>query len=354
MAAIHLTQLIEHGRDDLLARYGQHLTTHQRRALDAIARCRTGALGATVMACGNCAQRDVRLRSCGHRCCPRCQQHAATDWLERQRAKLLPVNYFMVTFTLPAELRPLAYQQPREIYDLLFRTAIHTLRSFGRRHPELEADLAATAVLHTHNRRLDYHPHLHVIVPGAGVDRGRRWRTLSARYLFNGRALASVFRARFIEALTHAGFQLPARWPSRWIVQCQHVGHGLPALQYLSRYLYRGVIAEKQLVAYDPADQTVTFRYQHSKTRQQRLRTLPLVEFLWRLMVHVLPSGYRRVRDFGFLHGNARGTRVLIQLALRVVIPSSPPRTAASFRCERCKATMRVVAMLCTLPRPAT
>ena len=350
-----LSQLIEQGRSALLARYGHHLSAHQRRALDAMARCRTGALGATVMACQHCSHKDVRLRSCGHRSCPRCQQHAATDWLARQRAKLLPAAYFMVTFTLPSALRPLAYRQSHVLYDLLFRTAIETLRSFGQRHPELEAALAATAVLHTHNRQLDYHPHLHLIVPGAGVDAQHRWRTLSGRYLFNGRALGKVFRARFIEALKRAGFELPPNCPARWIVHCQHVGAGLPALKYLSRYLYRGVIAEKQIVAFDAHAQSVTFRYQHNKTRQQRLRTLPLVEFLWRLMIHVLPSGYRRVRDYGFLHGNARRTRIQIQIALRVVIPPSPPRMALAFLCVSCAQAMRDIGELPTmLPRPAT
>ncbi len=354
MGIVHLAELIEQGRPTLLAQYGQHLTTHQRKALDAMARCRTGALGVTVMACTDCDQRQVRLRSCGHRSCPRCQHHAAADWLARQQAKLVPAPYFMVTFTLPAMLRPLAYRHPQAIYDLLFRTAIGTLRTFGRRHRDLEADLAATAVLHTHTRRLDYHPHLHVIVPGAGVDRSRRWRKVKGRYLFNGRALGKVFRARFLDGLRRAGFPLPDKSPARWIVQCQHVGQGLPALQYLSRYLYRGVVAETQIVDFDPGTQTVTFRYQEGKTRRRRLRTLPLVEFLWRLMIHVLPRGYRRVRDFGFLHGNARTTRALIQVALRVLIPSAPPRAQACFQCVKCQAEMTVIAVFNTRPRPAT
>jgi len=354
MGTVHLAELIELGRPALLAQYEKHLTGHQRRALDAMARCRTGALGATVMACTGCDQRQVRLRSCGHRSCPRCQHHAATDWLARQRAKLLPAPYFMVTFTLPATLRPLAYRHPQAIYDLLFRTAISTLRTFGLRHRELEAELAATAVLHTHTRQLDYHPHLHVIVPGAGVDRSRHWRKVKDRYLFNGRALAKVFRARFIDGLRRAGLLLPPMSPARWIVQCQHVGQGLPALQYLSRYLYRGVIAEAQIVAFDPDTHSVTFCYQEGKTRRRRLRTLPLVELLWRLMIHVLPSGYRRVRDFGFLHGNAKSTRALIQVVLRVVVPQPQARAQACFRCPTCQAAMTVIAVITTRPSTVT
>jgi len=259
----------------------------------------------------------------------------------------------MVTFTLPAALRPLAYRQPTVIYDLLFRSAIATLRTFARNHPDLHADLAATAVLHTHNRRLDYHPHLHVIVPGAGIDRRRQWRKVKSRYLFNGRALGRVFRARFLEAFTRAGLELPHDLPVRWVVQCQHVGKGLPALKYLSRYLYRGVIAEKRIVAFDPATEHVTFEYQESKTRQIRQRSLPLADFLWRLMIHVLPSGYRCVRDFGFLHGNAKRTRALIQWVLQVAIPPPIPRTTPAFRCPNCDAAMSVIATH-PPPRPST
>lgn len=348
-----LQDLIERGRPALLARFGHKLTAHQRQALDAMVQCRTGALGSTAMACAGCDQLQYRHRSCGHRSCPRCQHHAATDWLERQRNKLLPAPYFMVTFTLPAALRPLAYRHQGAVYDLLFQTAISTLRSFGVNHDDLQAEPAATAVLHTHTRRLDYHPHLHVVVPGAGIGRGRQWRKVKGRYLFNGRALGRVFRARFLAALKRHGFEPPADLPRSWVVQCQNVGEGLSALKYLSRYLYRGVIAERAIVDFDPDTEQVTFAYQESKSRRRRRQTLPLVDFLWRLMIHVLPSGYRRVRDFGFLHGNAKRTRAVIQMALRVCIPPATPRTRTAFRCPNC-CTVMTVRNVCSPPAPST
>ena len=209
------------------------------------------------------------------------------------------------------------------------------------------------AVLHTHTRRLDYHPHLHVVVPGAGIDRHRRWRRLDSGYLFNGRALATVFRARFLEGLRQADLEMPAKLPARWVVQCQKVGKGLPALKYLSRYLYRGVISPKQIVAFDARTQQVSFRYQESKTGTTQLRTLDLADFLWRLLVHVLPSGYRRLRDFGFLHGDAKRTRALVQIALRVQIPPLPPRTAAVLRCRTCLSELVAVSQS-PLLRPST
>ena len=145
-------------------------------------------------------------RSCGHRSCPQCQNHETSLWLDRQQAKLLPVDYFMATFTLPYELRFLAWDNQTLVYNLLFACASGTLKDFGSNPGNLGADIGMTVVLHTHNRSLDYHPHVHVVVPGGGVDRAKKqWKKKKSKYLFNEFALAKVFRARFLEALTKAG-----------------------------------------------------------------------------------------------------------------------------------------------------
>ncbi len=169
----------------------------------------------------------------------------------RQRRKLLPVDYFMVTFTLPAPLRATAQTHPEALYAALFRAASQTLKGFAAR--KLNAELGQCAALHIHNRRLDLHPHVHVIVPGGTLDaRRRQWRKLSGRYLFNAFALARVFRARLLQALQLAGAPIPVSLPSKWVVDCRRVGRGEPALQYLARYLYRGVIRERDLLDCDP------------------------------------------------------------------------------------------------------
>ena len=318
----------------------------QRFALHAITGCRTGSFGERVLQCGDCHQRVHCPRSCGHRSCPRCQHQAASDWLARQQSKLIPVDYYMATFTLPEGLRALAMQQPTEVYDALFQAAAATLKSFGRNHRQLKAELGFCAVLHTHSRRLDYHPHLHVVIPGGAIDVARRqWRKLTGRYLFNGRQLAKVFRAKLIDGLKVAGVELPRGLPTQWIVHCAHVGTGLPALKYLSRYLYRGVIQEKQIVAVDRSAGTVTFRYQDGKTKLAAYRTLAVVEFVRLLLRHVLPKGYRRVRDFGFLHSNAKRLLILLQWVLKVVIQAAAARTPRPFLCPHCHVPMRVVGM---------
>lgn len=345
--APNLAQLVRIGLPALRSRHGHQLTPAHHQALTAIQHCRTGTYGSTLLHCTRCDQRQYQLRSCGHRSCPQCQHHTSQQWLERQQAKLLPVTYFLVTFTVPAELRGLCYRNQALAYDCLFRAAAATLASFGANHKQLNSRLGGCAVLHTHSRRLDYHPHLHVVVPGGGVNAARKqFRKLKGRYLFNGRQLATVFRAKLIDALNRQGVVLPGGVPKHWVVHCEKVGNGLPALKYLSRYLYRGVIAERDIVAYEADRQLVTFRYRDGKTKSDRLLTLPLVDFLWGLMMHVLPKGYRRVRDYGFLHGNAKRLLKIVQLLLSVRLPTPEPRSTRPFRCRDCGQPMTVIGII--------
>jgi hypothetical protein len=248
----------------------------------------------------------------------------------------------MATFTLPYELRALARNHQKVIYNLLFACASSTLKDFGLNPKHLGADIGMTAVLHTHSRRLEYHPHLHVVVPGGGVDRARRqWKKTKGKYLFNEFALAKVFRARLLAGIKAAGLALPAELPKKWVVDCKHVGKGRPALEYLSRYLYRGVISEKNIVS--SRDGEVTFRYTDSKTGKTLYRTLKGEEFLWLVLQHVLPKGLRRVRDYGFLHSNANKTLFLVQLILQVAIEAAAARPRPAFKCPQCKSAMEIV-----------
>jgi hypothetical protein len=228
------------------------------------------------------------------------------------------------------------------MYNILFATASSTLKDFGLNPNHLGADIGLTAVLHTHSRRLDYHPHCHIIVPGGGVDQAKRqWKKKKGKYLFNAFALAKVFRARFLAAMSTAGLVIPNNLPDKWGVDCKHVGKGAPALEYLSRYLYRGVISENNIVA--NRDGRVTFQYVQSGTGKTLYRTLKGEDFLWLVLQHVLPKGFRRVRDYGFLHGNAKKLLSLVQLVLQVVIEASTPRQRPVFSCPKCRSPMQIL-----------
>ena len=338
-----LTSIVEQFHERFMAKYSNRLRSAHRKALHSIRRCRTPDSGELRVRCPDCEQSEWRPLSCGHRSCPKCQNYEASQWLDRQQAKLLPVSYFMVTFTLPFEFRPLAWRHQTEIYAILFDCVISVLRDFGLNPKNLGADLGMTAVLHTQTRRLDYHPHLHVVVPGGGIDKQRRqWKKIKGEYLFNEFNLANVFRARFFAAVKQAGLPIPFGAPKQWMVDCEHVGTGLPALKYLSRYLYRGVISEKNILSCDNGE--VTFRYTDSTTGQIRTRTEKGEDFLWLVLQHVLPKGFRRVRDFGFLHGNAKRTLRLVQYVLRVMLEPTSPRPRPVFRCPHCKAAMEIIA----------
>jgi hypothetical protein len=324
------------------AKYAAQLLPGQLRAIGAIQRCRTPDSGEMLLACTDCGGQLRHPQSCGHRSCPQCQNYEATQWLDRQQAKLLPVEYFMVTFTLPCELRTLAWRHQTTLYNLLFVTAVSTLKDFGLNPKQLGADIGMTAVLHTHSRRFDYHPHLHVIVPGGGVNKAtRQWKKTRGKFLFKQTALASVFRARLMAGLKAAGLTLPGKLPDKWVVDCKHVGKGMPALKYLSRYLYRGVISENNIIANQNGK--VTFKYIDSNTGQTRYRTLKGEDFLWLVLQHVLPKGFRRVRDYGFLHGNARKLLVLIQLTLKVMITTRPARPRPAISCPKCQSPMYIL-----------
>jgi hypothetical protein len=257
----------------------------------------------------------------------------------------------MATFTLPYEMRFLARGNQTIVYNSLFSCASSTLKDFGLNPKNLGANIGMTAILHTHSRRLDYHPHIHAVVPGGGVNKARKqWKKKKGKFLFNEFALAKVFRARFIEALNKAGLSLPSSLPRKWVVDCTHVGKGLPALKYLSRYLYRGVIPENNIVS--SHDGNVTFKYIENRTGKTRHRTLRGEDFLWLVLQHVLPKGFRRVRDYGFLHGNAKKLLALVQLVLQVLIEACTLRSRPVFKCPKCQASMHILAFRCPV-RPS-
>lgn len=340
---MELPSLCARYRARFIAAHGKYTTQAQWSALNALLGCHTEQYGTLSLSCQGCSQEATRYRSCGHRFCNQCQQHSTQAWLNRHSQKLLPVDYYLVTFTLPFELRALARAHSTTVLPLLMQCAAATLKRFGLNKKGFAADLGMCAVLHTHTRRLEYHPHVHLIVPGGGIQVQRReWRKIRGHYLFNERALAQAFRGAFLRALSEAGLSIP-KTPQQWVAQCEGVGRGLQALQYLSRYLYRGVISDRNIVADD--GECISFRYQDGKTKRWETRTLPGEDFMALLLQHVLPKGLRRARDYGFLHGNAKRLLKIVQWVLRVPLPQLLAPSKARFRCPHCQGSMRVIRM---------
>lgn len=345
---IRLANLIARFEDDFLDQYGDTLLPSQRRALSAMKTCRTRASRHLQLVCNDCRHTDWIPHSCGHRACPHCQHHEAEQWLHRQRQRQLPVRYFLVTFTLPRQLRRLAWAHQRRVYDAMIGCSWQTIAQFARNDRQLHGETGAIAVLHTHARRLDFHPHVHLVVPAAAVDaKARCWRTRRCRqkrpYLFPHKALAKVFRAKLLQAFADAGLILPGGCPENWVVDCKAVGSGEKALLYLSRYLYRGVLLEKQIVACH--DGQVTFRYRDGKTGRYRYRTETGARFIALLLRHVLPKGFRRARNYGFLHPNRKRLIALLQLLLpaKRTEPPPAPRVRPPISCPCCGKPMTIL-----------
>jgi len=339
---IRLAQLLRQYQEPLIQQYATKMQPRHYQAMQAIMDCHTPACGEMSYVCTSCGQLETLCHSCGHRSCPACQHQTNNQWLDRQRQKLLPVEYYMVTFTLPAQLRAFIWHHQAWAFNALFSAAAQTLTTFAKHDSRLGGIPGMTGVLHTHSRRMEFHPHVHFVVPG-GVFNPQHslWKPKPGKYLFNGRAMAKVFRAKFTEAMSRQGFRIPEHAPPQWVVQCQHVGRGEPALTYLARYLYRGVIREENILRHENGE--ITFQYQDNQTRQWKKRTETAVKFLWLVLQHVLPKGFRRTRDYGFLHGNSGQILQRLQLILRVAFFPSEPETTVSRHCPCCQTVMRLI-----------
>ena len=330
--------------DVYLATYGE--TTAQRQVLRAVMNCRTAALGGHVEACDRCDHRRIAYNSCRNRHCPKCQGPACARWMQARAAELLPVPYFHLVFTLPAALSPLALQNPRILYGLLFQAASQTLLEVAADSRHLGAEIGFLAVLHTWGQNLMHHPHLHCVVPGGGISpSGRQWIRGRKDFFLPVRVLSRVFRGKFIAGLKRAlargklqfhGALVELANPGNferlidqvarqdWVVYAKRpFGGPSQVLKYLARYTHRVAISNRRLVSC--RDDQVTFRWKdYARGSLSRLMTLPAVEFIRRFLLHVLPKGLMKIRHYGFMANRFR-TQKLAQCQQLLQLPDATP-----------------------------
>jgi len=289
------------------AEFGHNLLYSHKQAIQDIVRCRTAALGGHVYRCPACDHTEYRYHSCRNRHCPQCQGDKAHLWLNRHQERLLPIPYFLLTFTLPAALRPFARCQQKTFYNLLFRASAAATQQLAQNPRWLGGNIGMLGVLHTWGRTLAYHPHVHYLLPAGAWD-GQVWHYgRSRRFLLPVKALSLLFRAKFREALKkHDCFdQIPhVVWTKAWVVHCQPVGRGQRALKYLAPYIFRVALSNKRLVAM--TDDSVSFRFRPSGSKETRLCSLSPFEFIRRFLQHVLPKGFVKVRYYGFFSPGQR------------------------------------------------
>ncbi len=294
-----------------------------RRVLNAIASCRTAALGGHVEACDRCGHRRIAYNSCRNRHCPKCQGSACARWMEDRAAELLPVEYFHVVFTLPDDFNAIALANPRIVYGLLVDAVARTLLEVAANPKHLGARIGFMAILHTWGQNLSLHPHVHCVVPGGGLSPdGPHWVSCRPGFFLPVRVLSRVFRGKFIDALKHAHRRRPLRGIEdddgalerlldrsvrrEWVVYAKPpFGSPQQVLKYLSRYTHRIAIGNRRLVSM--GDETVTFRWKdYAHHNAPRLMTLDAKEFLRRFLLHVVPRGFVRIRHYGLLANRHR------------------------------------------------
>src|SRR5438045_9594607 len=353
--SLEMADLVRSACLTFLERNRSWLNRLHLKVLTAIERCRTAALGGHLDECVRCGHRVISFNSCRNRHCPKCQANARDRWLEARQRELLPTRYVHVVFTLPHELAPLALQNKRVVYDLLFRISAETLLEIARDPQHLAADIALFSVLHSWNQKLQHHPHIHCVVPAGGLSPDRtHWIPSPQKFFLPVDVLAEVFRGKFTEALKDAfarnrlgfhGSMRPLGRPKvfaqlirqtfrkKWVVYAKRpFGGAEHALRYLGCYTHRVAISNHRLVAF--ANHQVTFRWRDSAHHnEKRVMTLHVNEFLRRLLLHVLPPGFVRIRHFGFL--STRNRSALLPLCCRLLAATHAVPPAAAMSSER-------------------
>ena len=318
-----------HGAAWRKARNG-HLSLGQLKVMSAIEQCRTAALGGHVAACRDCGHRHIAYNSCRNRHCPKCQGAAATDWLAARQAELLTVEYYHLVFTLPAPIADIAYQNKAVVYGILLKASAETTITIAADTKHLGARVGLTAVLHTWGSAMTHHPHVHMIVPGGGLSPdGRRWIACRPGFFLSVRVLSRLFRRLFLEALVAAhqagrlrffgnlaDLEDPSAFAAHlaplrkidWVVHAKRPFAGPEAvLAYLSRYTHRVAIANSRLISHDDNGVTFTWKDYRAKAKdRQTLMTLAPAEFIRRFLLHVPPTGFHRIRYYGFLANSRR------------------------------------------------
>jgi hypothetical protein len=356
-----------------------HMSLDQLKVMSAIERCRTAALGGYVARCENaaCGHTEIAYNSCRNRHCPKCQAAASRRWLADREAELLPVPYFHVVYTLPSELRDIAYQNKRVVYDLLMKAAAETTLAIAADPKRLGARIGVTAVLHTWGSALTHHPHVHMIVPGGGLSLDNaRWVASRSNFLVHVNVLARLFRGKMLAMLmdahdsgqlkffnTHAGLAekrtfkhfIAALRRIHWIVHCKAPFAGPEqVLRYLSRYTHRVAISNRRLVAAD--NTSIAFRWKDYRIngpgRWKTMRLHPH-EFIRRFLMHVLPKGFHRIRHYGLFANANRAENIATARTLLHIVPPADPQeqpdiTPDALRvlpcpCPRCGARMIVI-----------
>ena len=330
---LEVAEIVRLHGDEFREKFGSQLTPVQKKALRDIQNCRTPFFGGHVYQCDHCEQKRYSYHSCRNRSCPKCHHDQTERWIAQQRRRLLPCSYYLITFTLPAALRPVAQSHPKIVYGLLMKAAADALQKLAADPRFLGARPGILAVLHTWTRAMLYHPHVHMLVTAGGLsfDNSRWVEPQNPKFLVPVKALSLIFAAKMCAALKKAGLldSIPRDvWKKAWVVHCQHAGSGDKVLDYLGRYVFRVALTHNRLEHIQ--DGLVTFRYRDNRTQQIRHVTLSGIEFLHRFLQHVLPRGCTKVRYYGLFSPHCPSKLDQAPARIPVSVPASTSSVISS------------------------
>jgi len=340
---------------EYLERFAQAMPNAHRQVIDAIIVCRTEASGVALYECESCGQLHRVHRSCGNRHCPTCQYQKSRKWLEKRMKRQLPGHHFMLTFTVPERLRRFIRANQKTAYSALFKTSSEAIKRLVPDEKFIGADLPGFfGVLHTWGRTLEFHPHIHYIVPGGALSSADGlWHPSRIDFYLPVKALSKIFKAKFRDAIKEAGLfdQIPPEvWEIDWVVNSQAVGSSEASLKYLAPYVFRVAISNSRIVKVE--NRTVVFRYRKSHSHRFRTLSLEVMEFIRRFLQHVLPTGFMKVRYYGFMNPSCAVSldhiRSLIQLSygFNVPLPNVDLEPWQPITCPACGGTLRLRSVL--------
>ena len=336
---------------EYLHHFGASMPYEHRKTMKAIIECRTPSAGIAVYECDHCAEPHIVYKAYGNRHCPTCQHHKTRQWLERQMERHLPGHHFMLTFTVPEEIRPVIRSNQSLAYSAMFTASSEAIRELAKDDRHIGGDLPGFfGVLHTWGRTLSYHPHIHYVVTGGALStQDRTWHPSRIDFYLPVRALSKIFRAKFRDEMKKAGlFDLipPQVWDIEWNVNCQAVGQSHATIKYLAPYVFKVAISNSRIVKVD--NHTVFFRYRKPHSHRWRTMALDAMEFIRRFLQHVLPTGFMKVRHFGYMNPNCKvgldTISALIELAYGFRLRQSELELEPwhPITCRKCGGTLRL------------
>lgn len=323
-----------------LTQHKEHILPSHQKVIQDLSLCRTEPLGGQLWLCKDCSQYHYSYHSCKNRHCPTCMNDQTGDWIQKQRELLLPLPYFMATFTLPEIIRSLAHSNQKLIYNLLFHASAEALMELAQDHRFIGGQIGMIGVLQSWTRGLYYHPHIHYLIPGGGLSAdGKKWIKSKENFLMHVKPLSHLFRSKFKAALkyTEIYYSVPSKvWEQEWVVHIKPVGNGDAVLKYLAPYIFRVALSNQNILSLENGK--VTFRFKDAQTSKYKTRKLPALQFISLFLQHVLPRGFVKVRYFGFLATQKRRALNNVKELLGLLFKPNEikPKTQKPFRCPNC------------------